>query len=155
LLGCESEGLPAGLRARFRDRCLRIPQARGVVRSLNLSTAAAIAIAEFRRRTRARRRYDRAPMPASSHPSHPIVPLFPLPGLFLFPGTALPLHIFEPRYRQMVEDLLDTSGRLGARHGDAGPRERAARHAARPLHRRARRDRAPPAAGERPLRHLS
>jgi Lon protease-like protein len=40
------------------------------------------------------------------------VPLFPLPGLFLFPGTALPLHVFEPRYRQMVEDLLDTSGRL-------------------------------------------
>ena len=43
---------------------------------------------------------------------HRVVPLFPLPGLFLFPGTALPLHIFEPRYRQMVEDLLDTSGRL-------------------------------------------
>ncbi len=45
-------------------------------------------------------------------PPHRVVPLFPLPGLFLFPGTALPLHIFEPRYRQMVEDLLDTSGRL-------------------------------------------
>ena len=43
---------------------------------------------------------------------HRVVPLFPLPGLFLFPGTALPLHIFEPRYRKMVEDLLDTSGRL-------------------------------------------
>jgi Lon protease-like protein len=40
------------------------------------------------------------------------VPLFPLPGLFLFPGTALPLHVFEPRYRQMVEDLLDRNGRL-------------------------------------------
>lgn len=41
---------PAVLRARQRDRCLRIPQAQGVVRSLNLSTAAAIAMAEFRRR---------------------------------------------------------------------------------------------------------
>ena len=38
--------------------------------------------------------------------------MFPLPGLFLFPGTALPLHIFEPRYKQMVEDLLDRSGRF-------------------------------------------
>jgi Lon protease-like protein len=44
--------------------------------------------------------------------AHKVVPLFPLPGLFLFPGTALPLHIFEARYRQMVEDLLDTSGRF-------------------------------------------
>jgi hypothetical protein len=41
-----------------------------------------------------------------------IVPLFPLPNVVLFPGTAMPLHIFEPRYRQMVEDLLDRAGRL-------------------------------------------
>ena len=33
-----------------------------------------------------------------------VVPLFPLPNLFLFPGTLMPLHIFEPRYRQMIED---------------------------------------------------
>ncbi len=32
--------------------------------------------------------------------------LFPLPGLVLFPHTILPLHIFEPRYRQMTEDAL-------------------------------------------------
>ena len=42
----------------------------------------------------------------------PIVPLFALPGLFLFPGTAVPLHIFEPRYIQMIEDLLDKNGRF-------------------------------------------
>ena len=41
-----------------------------------------------------------------------IVPLFPLPGVFLFPGTVMPLHIFEPRYRQMIEDSLDSPGRL-------------------------------------------
>ncbi len=41
-----------------------------------------------------------------------IAPLFPLPNVFLFPGCVMPLHIFEPRYRQMIEDLLDTSGRL-------------------------------------------
>ncbi|MGF1645431.1 MAG: LON peptidase substrate-binding domain-containing protein [Kineosporiaceae bacterium] len=33
------------------------------------------------------------------------VPLFPL-GSVLFPGLVLPLHIFEPRYRALVRDLL-------------------------------------------------
>ncbi len=32
------------------------------------------------------------------------LPLFPLP-LVLFPGVPLPLHIFEPRYRQMLKDI--------------------------------------------------
>lgn len=41
-----------------------------------------------------------------------VVPMFPLRGVFLFPGQVLPLHIFEPRYRQMIEDLLDGPGRL-------------------------------------------
>lgn len=40
------------------------------------------------------------------------VPVFPLPGVFLFPHQVLPLHVFEPRYRQMVRDLLDGPGRL-------------------------------------------
>jgi uncharacterized protein len=35
----------------------------------------------------------------------PIIPLFPLPNFVLFPGVRVPLHIFEPRYRQMVTDL--------------------------------------------------
>lgn len=34
-------------------------------------------------------------------------PLFPLPNAVLFPHVALPLHIFEPRYRQMVADCLN------------------------------------------------
>lgn len=34
------------------------------------------------------------------------VPLFPLPNAALFPNVMLPLHIFEPRYRCMVEDAL-------------------------------------------------
>jgi uncharacterized protein len=34
------------------------------------------------------------------------LPLFPL-GTVLFPGLVLPLHIFEPRYRRLVRDLLD------------------------------------------------
>ncbi|MGE5215535.1 MAG: LON peptidase substrate-binding domain-containing protein [Chloroflexota bacterium] len=36
-----------------------------------------------------------------------ILPVFPLTGVMLLPGTVLPLHIFEPRYRAMVEDALD------------------------------------------------
>jgi Lon protease-like protein len=34
------------------------------------------------------------------------VPLFPLPNVVLFPGTTQSLHIFEPRYREMVADTL-------------------------------------------------
>jgi Lon protease-like protein len=34
------------------------------------------------------------------------LPIFPLPRVTLFPGTELPLHVFEPRYRQMLEDCL-------------------------------------------------
>src|SRR5689334_9282717 len=33
-------------------------------------------------------------------------PLFPLPNVVLFPHVAVPLHIFEPRYRQMTADAL-------------------------------------------------
>lgn len=33
------------------------------------------------------------------------IPLFPLPNVVLFPGMPMPLHIFEPRYRRMVEDV--------------------------------------------------
>ena len=35
-----------------------------------------------------------------------LLPLFPLPDTVLFPGMPLPLHIFETRYRKMVEDAL-------------------------------------------------
>jgi Lon protease-like protein len=41
-----------------------------------------------------------------------VVPLFPLPRVWLFPYVVLPLRIFEPRYRQMVEDSLDGPGRI-------------------------------------------
>ncbi len=34
------------------------------------------------------------------------IPMFPLPDVVLFPHTALPLHIFEPRYRDMVRECL-------------------------------------------------
>jgi len=34
------------------------------------------------------------------------IPVFPLPDLVFFPHTELPLHVFEPRYRAMTEDVL-------------------------------------------------
>lgn len=40
------------------------------------------------------------------------LPLFPL-GLVLFPGELLPLHIFEPRYRQLLADCLAGEPRFG------------------------------------------
>ena len=42
-----------------------------------------------------------------------MLPLFPLPNVVLFPGVFLPLHIFEPRYREMVRDALDGDRIIG------------------------------------------
>jgi Lon protease-like protein len=39
-------------------------------------------------------------------------PLFPLAGAILFPRAQLPLHIFEPRYREMVRDAVDGDGMI-------------------------------------------
>jgi Lon protease-like protein len=60
------------------------------------------------------------------------VPIFPLPNVILLPGMRLPLHIFEPRYRQMTRDALAgartlvvtqlaSSSRSGAVADDAHP----------------------------------
>jgi uncharacterized protein len=40
------------------------------------------------------------------------VPIFPLPDVVFFPETVLPLHLFEPRYRQMITDCLAGDRRL-------------------------------------------
>jgi Lon protease-like protein len=40
------------------------------------------------------------------------VPIFPLAGAILFPRSQLPLHIFEPRYREMVRDAIDGAGQI-------------------------------------------
>lgn len=48
-----------------------------------------------------RRAFDLAPALAA-------LPLFPLPQTVLFPGALLPLHVFEPRYRALVRDVLKT-----------------------------------------------
>jgi uncharacterized protein len=41
-----------------------------------------------------------------------ILPIFPLPDVTFFPNTLLPLHVFEPRYRAMVMDVLARDRRL-------------------------------------------
>jgi Lon protease-like protein len=40
------------------------------------------------------------------------IPVFPLPGALLLPRARLPLHIFEPRYLQMLDDCMKTKARL-------------------------------------------
>lgn len=40
------------------------------------------------------------------------IAIFPLPGALLLPRSKLPLHIFEPRYLQMLDDCLKTRHRL-------------------------------------------
>ena len=52
VFGRETEGLPAPIRQTYRTRLVKIPMAPGPVRSLNLSTAVAIALYEVRRRHR-------------------------------------------------------------------------------------------------------
>ena len=54
------------------------------------------------------------------------IPVFPLPGALLLPRAKLPLHIFEPRYLQMLEDALKTRHRVvgmiqpcGSRNADS------------------------------------
>jgi Lon protease-like protein len=45
-----------------------------------------------------------------------LLPLFPL-DLVLLPGTPLPLHIFEPRYQEMISECLDRSHHFGVLRG--------------------------------------
>jgi len=54
---------------------------------------------------------DAWPPSGASFPTQ-TAPLFPLPKVFLYPQVVMPLHIFEPRYRQMIDDLLDRRGWL-------------------------------------------
>jgi Lon protease-like protein len=49
-----------------------------------------------------------------------LLPIFPLP-LVLFPGAPLPLHIFEPRYREMLADCRRGDGRFGIVLTHGGP----------------------------------
>ena len=41
------------------------------------------------------------------------VPLFPIPDLVAFPDTLMPLHVFEPRYRAMIADVVEEDRMIG------------------------------------------
>ncbi len=47
------------------------------------------------------------------------LPLFPLRGIVLFPGSLLPLHIFEPKYRLMLQDVIAHDRRFGVINVDS------------------------------------
>jgi ATP-dependent Lon protease len=51
------------------------------------------------------------------------LPLFPLP-IVLFPGVPLPLHIFEPKYRQMLADVRATNNLFGLSYFDPAASDR-------------------------------
>ncbi|HLZ32465.1 MAG TPA: LON peptidase substrate-binding domain-containing protein [Nitrospira sp.] len=56
-----------------------------------------------------REREQHGPDGQEKHVPFPIpakIPVFALPNVVLFPKTYLPLHIFEPRYRRMVDDAV-------------------------------------------------
>ena len=44
------------------------------------------------------------------------VALFPIPNVVAFPGTILPLHVFEPRYRQLIHDCVSNDRMVGVCH---------------------------------------
>jgi len=52
-------------------------------------------------------------MPETSSALPEILPVFPLTGSLLLPGNLLPLNIFEPRYRNMVADVIDGEPYIG------------------------------------------
>jgi Lon protease-like protein len=52
-------------------------------------------------------------MSSQSFPNLLDVPLFPLPGIVLFPGSVLPLRVFEPRYVALLRDALTGTRLIG------------------------------------------
>ena len=62
------------------------------------------------------------------------VPIFPLPGMVLLPRTMISLHIFEPRYRLMMEDCIEGSRLLAvAMFDEAGRPDEHGRPAIHPI----------------------
>ena len=45
-----------------------------------------------------------------------IIPIFPLSNFIVFPKTAVPLNIFEPRYLEMVNESMKAEKFIGCEH---------------------------------------
>ncbi len=56
-------------------------------------------------------------------PPDATLPIFPI-GMVLFPGTAVPLHLFEPRYRALIADVQKGDQRFGILCAQSGVDER-------------------------------
>lgn len=69
----------------------------------------------------------------TANPTIPAVPVFPLDDHFVFPGSVTPLHVFETRYRQLMRDLMDSSGRFVMAPTDPSPARGAEAGGAPPL----------------------
>jgi Lon protease-like protein len=63
------------------------------------------------------------------------IPVFPLTRAILLPRATLPLHIFEPRYLQMVDDVMSTSRVLGMVQPAGGEEEESPASRTAPLRR--------------------
>ena len=57
----------------------------------------------------------------SSDPETVEVALFPIPDVVAFPGMVLPLHVFEPRYRQLVHDCVQDDRLVAVSHTQKTP----------------------------------
>ena len=55
-------------------------------------------------------------IPTSGNEEQLQVALFPIPNVVAFPGVDLPLHVFEPRYRQLVHDCIEADRMIGVCH---------------------------------------
>jgi len=67
------------------------------------------------------------PLPAQLPPLPAVLPVFPLTGSLLLPGNWLPLNVFEPRYRNLVEDAMGeraAAATAGDRREPAAPEEK-------------------------------
>jgi len=56
---------------------------------------------------------EQKPLP---EPEQLEVALFPIPDVVAFPGVDLPLHVFEPRYRKLVQDCVRDGRMVGVSH---------------------------------------
>ncbi len=57
------------------------------------------------------------------YPIPKLIPVYPLPGVVLFPKAILSLNILEPPYRSMVKDVLDSQGCIAMAHFKPGFKE--------------------------------
>lgn len=44
------------------------------------------------------------------------IAMFPIPNMVSFPKAVVPLHVFEPRYRKLIQDCLQENRRIGVSH---------------------------------------